>query len=241
VHKGLCGHEAREGRHERIAIEVSRERPERGTRCKPLQSLCPHRTVREAQCEHGPEEKRRLEVSHRGSGYAENKKGHVKNVVGRHDAKQRRPIDPCDLDLARRPQQKLAEETFEIEGLSFTPVEVEHLLPTVGIVVDDGSGAIIYISATGPTDRIWQLASSQSELKCVITAVSFSDDDDALARAFGHMTPGILAGELKKLFKDVSVLITHTKPGHLSRIEQELRALNLSNVELIEQDKTYTF
>ena len=115
------------------------------------------------------------------------------------------------------------------------------MIPTVGFVVDDGSGAIIYTSDTGPTDRIWQLASSQPELKCVITEVSFSDDDDALARASGHMTPGILAGELKKLSKDVAVLITHTKPGHLPRIEQELRALNLSNVELIEQDKTYTF
>ncbi len=138
-------------------------------------------------------------------------------------------------------QEVRAEETFEIEGLSFTPVEVEHLIPTVGFVVDDGSGAIIYTSDTGPTDRIWQLASSQPDLKCVITEVSFSDDDDALARASGHMTPGILAGELKKLSKDVAVLITHTKPGHLPRIEQELRALNLSNVELIEQDKTYTF
>jgi ribonuclease BN (tRNA processing enzyme) len=138
-------------------------------------------------------------------------------------------------------QEVKPEEVFEIEGLSFTPIEVEHLIPTVGFVIDDGSGSIIYTSDTGPTHRIWQVASSQPSLKCVITEISFSDDDEALARASGHMTPGILAGELKKISKDVRVLITHTKPGHLPRIKKELGALNLTNVELIEQDKTYVF
>ena len=138
-------------------------------------------------------------------------------------------------------QEVCPEKTFEIEGLSFTPVEVEHLIPTVGFVVEDGSGAIIYTSDTGPTDRIWHVASTQPELKCIITEVSFSNDDDALARASGHMTPGILAGELKKFPKDVPVLLTHAKPGNLTRIKQEIRALNLSSVELIEQNKTYTF
>ena len=62
-----------------------------------------------------------------------------------------------------------------------------------------------------------------------------------LAHASGHMTPDILASELRKLTQPASVLITHTKPGHLSRIEAELKQLNLPGVELIEQDKTYTF
>jgi hypothetical protein len=55
------------------------------------------------------------------------------------------------------------------------------------------------------------------------------------------MTPDILAGELKKLTRDVPVLVTHTKPGHLHLIEQELEEMNLARVELIEQGKTYDF
>ncbi|HXV63325.1 MAG TPA: 3',5'-cyclic-nucleotide phosphodiesterase [Vicinamibacteria bacterium] len=133
------------------------------------------------------------------------------------------------------------EETFRIDGLSFTPIEVEHLIPTVGVLVEDEEGAILYTSDTGPTHRVWEVASSHPRLKCVITEVSFSNDDDELAKLSGHMTPSILASELAKLHRDVPVLITHTKPSHVPRIERELRALGLSNVELIEQGKTYQF
>ena len=55
------------------------------------------------------------------------------------------------------------------------------------------------------------------------------------------MTPKILAAELRKLKGKVPVLITHTKPGHLPRIEKELISLGLDGVSLIEQGRTYEF
>ncbi len=134
-----------------------------------------------------------------------------------------------------------AEKPFAIAGLTFTPIAVDHLIPTVGILVEDASGAILYTSDTGPTERVWEVASSHKRLKCVITEISFASDDDALARASGHMTPKILAAELRKLRGKVPVLVTHTKPGHLPRIQKELVALGLDGVELIEQGRTYEF
>ncbi len=134
-----------------------------------------------------------------------------------------------------------AETPFRISDLTFTPITVDHLIPTVGILVEDRSGAILYTSDTGPTERVWQVASSHPRLKCVITEISFASDDDALARASGHMTPRILASELRKLTGKVPVLVTHTKPGHLPRIQQELVDMGLDGVELIEQGRTYEF
>ena len=134
-----------------------------------------------------------------------------------------------------------AETPFRISELTFTPIAVDHLIPTVGILVEDASGAILYTSDTGPTERIWQVASTHPRLRCVITEISFASDDDALARASGHMTPRILASELRKLTAKVPVLVTHTKPGHLPRIEKELRAMGLDGVKLIEQGRTYEF
>lgn len=148
---------------------------------------------------------------------------------------------PSEKEPTLKLQQIEPEKPFRIGGLTFTPVAVEHLIPTVGILVEDEAGAILYTSDTGPTERVWKVASSHPRLKCVITEVSFSNDDDALAHASGHMTPRILAKELKKLTRDVPVLLTHTKPGHVARIEKELAALGLGNVALIEQGKTYTF
>jgi cAMP phosphodiesterase len=133
------------------------------------------------------------------------------------------------------------EKPFTIEGLSFTPIAVDHLIPTVGFLVEDDKAAILYTSDTGPTDAVWDVASSHPRLKCVITEISFSNDDDALARSSGHMTPRILASELEKLRRRVPVLVTHTKPGHLARIERELAALGLKDVSLIEEGKTYQF
>jgi cAMP phosphodiesterase len=133
------------------------------------------------------------------------------------------------------------ERPFRISGLTFTPIAVDHLIPTVGVLVEDVSGAILYTSDTGPTERVWKVASSHPHLKTVITEISFASHDDALARASGHMTPRILAAELRKLTRKVPVLVTHTKPGHLPRIEQELRELGLDGVELIEQGRTYEF
>ncbi len=133
------------------------------------------------------------------------------------------------------------EKPFSIGGLRFTPVAVEHLIPTVGFLVEDGDGSILYTSDTGPTDRVWQLASSQEGLQAVITEISFSNEAGALARSSGHMTPDLLASELKKLTRDVPVLVTHTKPGHLPKIREQLEKLGLKRVELIEQGKVYDF
>lgn len=133
------------------------------------------------------------------------------------------------------------EAPFSVAGLTFSAVEVDHLTPTVGFLVEDASGSILYTSDTGPTERVWEVAASKDNLKCVITEVSFANADDELARASGHMTAEILAGELKKLNRKIPVLVTHTKPGHLPRIRKELESLDLDGVELIEQGKTYSF
>ncbi len=138
-------------------------------------------------------------------------------------------------------QEIEAEKPFVIEELTFTPVEVEHLTPTVGFLVEDKRSAILYTSDTGPTDRIWERANTQDNLKAVITEISFSNAGEALAHASGHMTPDMLVGELKKLSKDVPVFVTHSKPGHVLLIEQELEKMKLARVELIEQGKTYNF
>ncbi|MGH9321009.1 MAG: MBL fold metallo-hydrolase [Vicinamibacteria bacterium] len=148
---------------------------------------------------------------------------------------------PSETEPTLRFETIEPERTFRIAELSFTPIAVDHLIPTVGILVEEGSDAVLYTSDTGPTDRVWEIASSHPGLKCVITEISFASDDDALARVSGHMTPRILVSELKKLNSKVPVLVTHTKPGHLTRIEQELRTLRLDGVELIEQGRTYEF
>ncbi len=138
-------------------------------------------------------------------------------------------------------QRVEVEKSFAIGSLSLTPVPVHHLTPTVGFLVEEGSSAIVHTSDTGPTDRVWELASRHASVRAIITEISFANEDDALARASGHMTPDMLAGELRKMTREVPVLITHTKPGHVERIRKQLDALGLEKVELLEEGREYTF
>lgn len=138
-------------------------------------------------------------------------------------------------------EQIQVEEPFTVESLRFTPIAVHHLTPTVGFLVEDGDSAILYTSDTGPTERVWEIASRHPGLKAIITEVSFANDESTLARNSGHMTASILAGELAKLKRDVPILVTHTKPGHLDRIRKEIGSLKVGSISLIEQERVYDF
>ena len=133
-------------------------------------------------------------------------------------------------------------ESFEIGTLRVTPIPVHHLIPTVGFLIEsrDGSG-VIYTSDTGPTDKVWEIASEHPKLKAIITEVSFSSGAESVANASGHMTPRLLKEELVKLKSEVPVFVTHLKPAHRELILSELEALALPRVEILEQGREYTF
>ncbi len=132
-------------------------------------------------------------------------------------------------------------QLFEIEKLSFTPVPVNHITPTVGLVIRDTKNAILATSDTGPTELVWEVANRTQNLKAIITEASFPNEEEGLARASGHMTPELLERELQKVGRRIRVLITHLKPGHRSRIARQLRSLGLRRMELLQQGKTYRF
>lgn len=132
-------------------------------------------------------------------------------------------------------------QTYRIEKLTFTPVPVNHITPTVGFVIRDSRNAVLATSDTGPTELVWEVANRTKNLKAVITEASFPNEEEGLARASGHMTPELLERELQKLGRRTRVLITHLKPGHRTLITKQLRSLGLKRMELLQQGKTYRF
>lgn len=133
------------------------------------------------------------------------------------------------------------EVEFEVEGIRFTPVPVNHIVPTVGYLVKDRKSAVVYTSDTGPTDRIWEVANEQPDLKGVIVEVSFDSGLNNLARLSKHLTPSLLQEELKKLKRDVPVYLYHLKPPYIEKIKKDLARMKDDRVSLLVQDKTYTF
>jgi ribonuclease BN (tRNA processing enzyme) len=132
-------------------------------------------------------------------------------------------------------------KAMELEDLQITPVAVDHLVPTCGFIVDDGSAAVVIAGDTGPTEEIWQRANSLPNLRAVFLEATFPSDMSELADVAKHLTPDLFAREVSKVKAGVQVIAVHIKARHYPRIVEELKALKLPNLEIGRTGKTYQF
>lgn len=59
------------------------------------------------------------------------------------------------------------EVPVEADGLQITPVQVNHLVPTFGYVVSNGTSAVIFGDDSGPTKRPWEIAHQTGSSHCL--------------------------------------------------------------------------
>jgi ribonuclease BN (tRNA processing enzyme) len=131
---------------------------------------------------------------------------------------------------------------FSANGLTLTPIPVRHAVPTHGYLVEDNDGAVLFTSDTGPTEEVWEVANRTSNLKAVITEVSFPNRMQAVADVSLHLTPNTLAKELAKLKRDVSVYLYHLKPPYLDELRAQIAATAFPHpVQELRQGETYHF
>ncbi len=139
------------------------------------------------------------------------------------------------------------ETPFTIDELSggpleVTAVEVNHVVPTTGLLLRQGRSSVIFTSDTGPTSRIWEVANATEDLAAIITEVSFPNRMQDVADVSLHLTPKTLSAELEKLERDVPVYLYHFKPPYIAELRQELAAAELPvAVEELIQDRLYRF
>lgn len=132
-------------------------------------------------------------------------------------------------------------KTVELEGLHITPVPVNHVVPTLGFVVEQKESAVVITSDTGPTDEIWARANATPHLKAVFLEAAFPNDMAWLANLSKHMTPALFAREIQKLARPVAVIAVHIKARFHDQILAELKALGLPNVEISRFGQPYLF
>lgn len=141
------------------------------------------------------------------------------------------------------PSMKFHELTPEVpvilEGVKFTPFEVDHLVPTFGFLVEEGSEGLLWSSDTGPTYRLWELANLTVNLKALCVETSFDNSMQRVADISYHLTPQTLATELEKLERRLPILIHHVKPPCVQQVRAEIDALKNPDIHFMEQGKTY--
>ncbi len=130
---------------------------------------------------------------------------------------------------------------FEIESVRYTPVPVNHEVPTVGLIVETADAAVAFTSDTSTTDEIWRLAGQRKTLKAVFVDCSFPDAFEDLAIASGHLTPKMVAAEVKKIGRPAQIVCVHIKPSTRDTVLEQIAPHSACGMEAIELGKTYKF
>jgi len=136
----------------------------------------------------------------------------------------------------------VAGQPLEVDGVRLTPVEVNHVVPTFGFLLEDGASAAVISGDTGPTEELWRRARQAPQLKAVFLEATVPDSLAWLAGVAGHLTPSLFRAEMAKLDRPaVRFVAVHIHPRHRERVVEELRGLGLANLEIGVFDQPYDF
>ena len=135
------------------------------------------------------------------------------------------------------------ETPFEIDGIRFTAIAVNHPVPCTGFLLEQDGSQVVYTADTGNTDRIWEIANAQPNLKAVIVDCSFPNAYQHLAEISGHLTPNGMLQGLQKLeqFGKVPIYLYHMKPETLDVMAAEIAALNVPRLHMLTQVDEFLF
>lgn len=139
-----------------------------------------------------------------------------------------------------------SEVSIEIDGIVITPVEVDHVVPTLGFLIEDADSAVLISSDTGPTQKLWDFVNRpgfRKKLKAVFLECSFPDSYDWLATESGHLNPQLFAKELKKITAGgpFRTIATHLKASLYQKTASELESLGIPDFEIGSGNATWLF
>lgn len=166
----------------------------------------------------------------------ENLKAHIFNDIIWPDFSLLPSPDKPMLEYIETPVGK----PFKIGHLEITAVWVNHVVPTTGLVITDNGRSWIYPSDTSDTDELWDLVNSLTDPRLLFLECSYPNRLSDLAKASLHLSPHGVEKQLAKLDRVIPVRIYHVKPNYLDEIKGELKNIDYPDIELLEQDRTFT-
>lgn len=130
-------------------------------------------------------------------------------------------------------------EKFQVGGLSFESLEVNHKVPCSGFIISDDSCSIAITGDTANMDSFWTTL-SRRKLSALLIECAFPNELSELAEMSCHLTPTTLAAELEK-FQDneCEVFIINIKPSYREAVLQQLSSLNSTRVKNLQVGRTY--
>ena len=118
------------------------------------------------------------------------------------------------------------DEPFTIEGTEFLPIEVNHVVESLGFIIKRGRETIADSGDTGICENFVNHINDDPSIRTICWETSFPDRLEKLATASKHLTPSQLAGELAKINRPCDVHTFHLKPN----LEEEIIA-DINNIK----------
>ena len=129
---------------------------------------------------------------------------------------------------------------FQVAHLTVTAIPVNHIVPTVGLLISDSKVTVAFSSDTAETEEFWKVASRAPHLEALFIEASFPNSMRALAEASKHLTPVMLRDELRKLSHNgMDILAVHLKPAYRETVARELAELGMDNLSVMETGRVY--
>lgn len=130
---------------------------------------------------------------------------------------------------------------FTLDEFTVTAIPINHPVPTVGYLIDDGRSAVLFALDTGPTDEIFEAARANPRLKAAFIDTAFPDELEELALRSGHLTPSGMLAVAARLPEAVQKVASHLKPGYHDRIAEALRHTAVPNLSCAILGRDYEF
>jgi cAMP phosphodiesterase len=131
---------------------------------------------------------------------------------------------------------------FQVAHLRVIAIPVNHIVPTVGLIVADSKSTVAFSSDTAETDDFWSVVNKTPKLSALFIEASFPNSMSELAEVSRHFTPASMNADLKKMSHNgIDILAVHIKPAYREQVIDELRALKIPNLEVMEPGRTYSW
>jgi cAMP phosphodiesterase len=132
-------------------------------------------------------------------------------------------------------------EEIRVAHLRVISVNVNHIVPTVGLIATDGETTLALSSDTAETVEFWQLVNRTPRVDALLIEASFPNSMAQLAEVSRHFTPESLQRELGKMkkHKEADILTVHIKPTYREQVVEELKALKIPKLNIMEAGRTY--
>lgn len=114
------------------------------------------------------------------------------------------------------------DKPFTIDGIELLPIEVNHVVESVGFILRKNGVSIGYSGDTHHCENFINALNAEENLRALCWETSFPNRLAGIAKNSKHLTPKDLESELALVNRNVPVWVFHMKPSMLDEIEKEL-------------------